>query len=57
MYLKNAKFIHPAFILRETAMLAYIIFFETSTLKIVPELLRQIPSIYRKRKFAQNLPV
>lgn len=52
MYIKNAKYIiHPAFIIRELAMLAYIIIFETSTLKIIPELFRQIPRILKKRKW------
>lgn len=51
MYIKNAKHIwHPAFILRELAMLGYIAIFETGTLKVVPELFRQIPRIWRKRK-------
>ncbi len=50
MYIKNAKHVwHPAFIFREVAMLGYIIIFETSTLKVVPELLRQIPKIWKKR--------
>lgn len=50
MYIKNARHIwHPAFILRELAMLGYIVIFETSTLKVIPELLRQIPSALKKR--------
>jgi len=51
MYLKNAKWYHPLFILREIAMLAYILFLETSTLKVIPELFRQIPRAMKKRKF------
>ncbi|OGE98745.1 MAG: hypothetical protein A3G89_03750 [Candidatus Doudnabacteria bacterium RIFCSPLOWO2_12_FULL_42_9] len=55
MYIKNAKHVwHPAFILRELAMLGYIIIFETSTLKVIPELFRQLPSIWKKRKFANQ---
>ncbi len=51
MYIKNAKHIwHPAFVLREIAMLGYVIIFETSTLKIIPVLLRQIPRILKKRR-------
>lgn len=50
MYVKNARFIfHPAFVIRELAMLGYILLFEISTLKIIPKLLRQIPSILKKR--------
>lgn len=51
MYLKNARFIfHPAFIAREVAMFGYILLFEASTLKVVPELLRQIPRAMHKRQ-------
>jgi GT2 family glycosyltransferase len=49
MYLKNAPHIHPAFILREIAMLAYILVFETGTLKVVPEIFRLYPRIRQKR--------
>ncbi len=56
MYIKNAKFIfHPAFILREIAMLGYIIIFETSTLKVIPELFHQLPRIWKKRKHQFNV--
>jgi GT2 family glycosyltransferase len=51
MYLKNAKHIwHPAFVLREIAMLGYILIFEPSTLKVIPELFHQIPRIMKKRR-------
>ncbi len=48
-YLKNSPIIHPMFVLRELAMLGYIIIFETSTLKILPTLLRQLKTIKLKR--------
>ncbi len=51
MYIKNAKFIHPMFVLREIAMLGYMLVFEISTLKIVPELFRQIPIMLKKRQW------
>jgi GT2 family glycosyltransferase len=54
IYIKNAPFIHPLFILREIVMLGYIILFEISTLKVLPELFHQIPKILKKRK-AQNV--
>lgn len=54
MYLKNTKRVHPAFILRELAMLAYVLVFETSTLKVLPQLWRQLPAMRKKRAF-QNL--
>jgi GT2 family glycosyltransferase len=51
MYIKNAKHIwHPAFILREIAMLGYILVFETRTLAVIPKLLGQIPRILKKRR-------
>lgn len=51
MYLKNAPYIHPAFLLREIAMLGYIIIFETSTLKVLPELFRTLPKTSKKREW------
>lgn len=51
MYIKNAKYIHPTFIIREIAMLGYIIIFETSTLKVIPELIRTLPKIWKKRQW------
>ncbi len=55
MFIKNAPNIfHPAFLLRELAMLGYIIIFETSTLKVIPELFRQIPLILKKRRATRN---
>ncbi len=51
MYIKNAKNLwHPAFWLREMGMLGYIIVFEPGTLKIIPELVRLIPRMWKKRK-------
>jgi GT2 family glycosyltransferase len=56
MYIKNARFIfHPAFVVRELAMLGYILLFETSTLGVLPQLFRQLPKIWAKRKARQNL--
>lgn len=42
MYLKNSKHIYPQFIMREFFMFWYILFFEPSTLKIFPEVLKLI---------------
>jgi len=56
MYIKNAEHLfHPGFIIRELGMLGYIIIFETSTLKVVPELIRLIPKFLRKRKHVMSL--
>lgn len=50
MFIKNAPLLWwPAFLVRELAMLVYILIFEIATLKVVPELFRQIPKILRKR--------
>jgi GT2 family glycosyltransferase len=49
MYLKNSPRIHPMFVLREIIMLGYILVLETSTLGVVPELLRLIPRMRKKR--------
>ncbi|MBX4187462.1 MAG: glycosyltransferase family 2 protein [Candidatus Doudnabacteria bacterium] len=58
MYIKNAKHLwHPAFLLRELAMLAYVIVFETATLAVVPEIFRQLPRIWTKRKARPNVTV
>lgn len=51
MYLKNSKWINPMFVLREVAMLGYILVFETSTLAIIPQMLRLWPKMMRKRRF------
>lgn len=51
MYIKNARFFHPAFIIRELVMLGYIIIFETATLKVIPELIQTLPKIWKKRQW------
>jgi GT2 family glycosyltransferase len=51
MYLKNSRFIHPLFILREIAMFVYILVFEISTLKAIPEMFHLWPKIKRKRDY------
>ena len=56
MYIKNAKFIfHPQFLIREFFMLGYIVLFETSTLKVIPDLLRTMPKTLRKRRVFKAL--
>ncbi|HYC79441.1 MAG TPA: glycosyltransferase family 2 protein [Candidatus Binatia bacterium] len=52
MYLKNSKFIHPLFIIREILMFGYVLVFETSTLKVLPDLFRLMPRMYKKRRAA-----
>jgi GT2 family glycosyltransferase len=55
MYLKNSKFIHPFFIVRELVMLGYITVLETSTLKVIPQTIRLIPKMLRKRKAVKKI--
>jgi GT2 family glycosyltransferase len=52
MYLKNSKHIYPQFIIREFFMFWYILFFEPSTLKIVPEFIKNkiLINIWTKEK-------
>ncbi len=55
LFLKNTPWFYPQFFIRELAMHAFILFFETSTLAAIPEMLKQLPVMWRKRKaIAQN---
>ena len=51
MYLKNKRFPSLNFLVREIAMLGYIIVFEPSTLKVIPNMFRLWSRMMRKRKF------
>lgn len=50
MYIKNARHFYPQFFCREFFMLIYILFFEASTFKVLPEFFKQLPRIWKKRK-------
>jgi hypothetical protein len=50
MYIKNSPWVYPQFFIREFFMLIYIVLFEISTLKIVPEMVRLLPEVWQKRK-------
>lgn len=52
--LKNFPRFYWKFFVREFFMLGYIVLFETSTLQIIPTLLRQLPLIWKKRKWIQQ---
>lgn len=54
MYLKNSPRVSWRFFVREFFMLIYILIFETSTLKVVPELFRQLPSMRQKRRYIKE---
>lgn len=49
-YLKNSPKISWQFLLREFVMFFYVLVFETSTLRVLPELIRQIPEARKKAK-------
>lgn len=48
--LKNFPKLSVGFFIREFLMLGYIIVFETKTLRVVPEFLKQLPGMLAKRK-------
>ncbi len=50
MYIKNSPWFYPQFFVREFFMFLYILLFEPGTLKFVPEMLRQIPRMWGKRR-------
>ena len=50
MYVKNARYFYPQFFCREFFMFIYILFFEASTFKVLPEFFKQLPRIWQKRK-------
>lgn len=51
---KNFPKFYWKFFVREFFMLGYIVLFETATLKIIPTLCRQLPSMWKKRKWIQQ---
>ncbi len=50
MYVKNSPYFYPQFFAREFFMLIYILLFEISTLKILPDFFKLLPKIWKKRK-------
>ena len=54
MYIKNSPWFYPQFFIREFFMLGYIILFEISTLKVVPQIITLLPEMWLKRKLIQN---
>jgi GT2 family glycosyltransferase len=55
LYIKNSPKLYLQFFIREFFMLGFIVVFETRTLSVIPELLRMLPKMWRKRKsIAQN---
>ena len=54
LVIKNFPQFYWKFFVREFFMLGYICVFETSTLKILPTMIRQLPAMWRKRKWIQK---
>jgi GT2 family glycosyltransferase len=50
MYIKNSPWFYPQFFIREFFMLVYIVLFEISTLKVLPEMFRLFSKMWKKRK-------
>ena len=51
MYIKNSRWLYPQFFVREFFMFIYILIFETATLKILPQIIKNLPKIWQKRKY------
>jgi GT2 family glycosyltransferase len=54
MYIKNSPKLYPQFFAREFFMFWYILIFETGTLKVVPEMLKLLPKMWKKKKVNTN---
>jgi GT2 family glycosyltransferase len=50
LYIKNMKYFYPQFFFREFFMLGYILFFEQGTLKVLPQMFKLFPKMWKKRK-------
>ncbi len=51
MYIKNSPWFYPQFFVREFFMLLYILVFETGTLKVLTEIIKNFSKMWRKRRF------
>lgn len=54
MFIKNSPHWYWQFFLRELFYQAYVLLFETSTLKVLPEFIRGLPGMFKKRRFIQK---
>ncbi len=54
LFLKNTPRFYLKFFFREFFMLGYILLFETATLKVIPHMLKLLPSMWQKRKAIQK---
>jgi GT2 family glycosyltransferase len=54
LFIKNSPKWYVQFFIRELFYNVYVLIFETSTLKVLPELIRQLPTMWRKRRYIQR---
>ncbi len=54
LFIKNSPKWYWQFFVREFFYQIYVLFLETSTLKVLPKLFKQLPGILKKRKFIQQ---
>lgn len=54
MYIKNSPYFYPQFFVREFFMFFYVLFFEIGTLKVLPQMFKLLPKMWKKRKLIQS---
>lgn len=55
MYIKNSRHFYPQFFVREFFMFLYVLFFEISTLKVIPQMLKLLPKMWGKRMLIKKM--
>ncbi len=54
MFIKNSPYFYPEFFIREFFMLIYVLIFEIGTFKILPQMFKLLPKMWKKRKFLKK---
>lgn len=54
MYIKNSPYFYPQFFARELFMFLYILLFEISTLKVLPDMFELMPKMFKKRDYIKK---
>jgi GT2 family glycosyltransferase len=54
LYIKNSPHFYPQFFVREFFMFFYVLFFEISTLKVLPEFFKLLPKMWHKREYIKK---
>ncbi|MFI5205634.1 MAG: hypothetical protein ACHQVK_01720 [Candidatus Paceibacterales bacterium] len=55
IYIKNSPSFYPQFFVREFFMFFYVLFFEASTLKVLPEFFKLLPKMFEKRNYIKKM--